>query len=216
MAAARNVLLVPTKSAAWDELGGASNLIGWRYRACHEDMCSYIESWEKFGSNVSFEEMYSREHSLFGMFTAGVSCVESTCYALHALGSHPKLLALAFGEREQRRCNPVYLKDCLATYPEARSLTTALDLLTKSDEWVLWIGLRNRMTHRSNLPRIIQASVGAELPPARALHFAATSSTPAFETDLANLETLFSWLSHSLRSLLVEGLALANHPTNSS
>lgn len=216
MATARSVLLVPTKSIAWDELGGASNLIGWRYRTCHEDMCSYIESWEKFGSNVSFEEMYLRERSLFGMFTAGVSCIESTCYALHALGSHPKLLALVFGEREKRRCNPARLIACLATHPEARSLTSALDVLTKSNEWLLWVDLRNRMTHRSNLPRIIQASMGAELPPARALHFAATSSTPAFEADVAHLEALFTWLSRSLRSLLVEGLAFASGSTHSS
>ena len=33
MAAARNVTLLPTKTLAWKELRGASNLIGWRFRS---------------------------------------------------------------------------------------------------------------------------------------------------------------------------------------
>jgi hypothetical protein len=83
MAAARTVTLSPRKSLAWIELGGASNLIGWRFRSCHEDMSTYIESWKRCGSHVSFEEIYLREKALFGMFTAGVSCIETACYALY-------------------------------------------------------------------------------------------------------------------------------------
>lgn len=44
MASARQVLLNPTMSEAWKEFGGASNLIGWRFRSCYEDMTQYIES----------------------------------------------------------------------------------------------------------------------------------------------------------------------------
>ena len=212
MAAARSITLSPTKSDAWQELSGASNLIGWRFRACHEDMNRYVESWRKVGQNVSSEEMYSRERALFGMFTAGVSCIESTCYALHALASHPKLLGLPFGEREQRNCNPTRLKECLAKYPNAQALAAALNLLTSSTEWDLWVDLRNRMTHRSNLPRIIPGAIGFEPPPAKALHFAATSSTPGFEADVSHLERMFAWLSQSLRGLLLEGQAFACLP----
>ena len=146
MAAARSVTLWPTKSLAWKELGSASNLIGWRFRSCHEDMSRYIESWKRFGSNVSFEEMYSREKALFGMFTAGVSCIESACYALHALASHPKALALPFGEKEQRSCSPAKLKQRLEKYPDANALVASLDLLTCSTEWAIWVDFRNRMT----------------------------------------------------------------------
>jgi len=212
MAAARSIVLTPTKSDAWKELGGASNLIGWRFRGCHEDMNTYINSWKVHGANVSFEEIYLRERALFGMFTAGVSCIESTCYALNALASHPSLLGLPFGEREQRACSPARLQKSLSKHSEALALVTTLDVLTNSTEWTLWVDLRNRMTHRSNIPRIIQAAVGAEPPPAKALHFAATSSTPAFEADASHLETMFDWLASSLRNLLVAGLAFAHRP----
>ncbi len=208
MAAARSVLLNP-ESEAWSEFGGASNLIGWRFRACHEDMMLYVESWKKDGANVSFEEIYLRDRALFGMFTAGVSCIESTCYSLHALVSKP--LSLEYGKAEQRDCNPLWLKKLLLKHPEARNLAEALNILTSSTEWKQqWLGIRNRMTHRSNLPRINQAAMGAEPPPAKALHFAATSSTSVIEADLPLLETMFAWLAQSLRKLLVEGKAFVD------
>jgi hypothetical protein len=91
-------------------------------------------------------------------------------------------------------------------------LAETLDILTASTEWKLWVKLRNRMSHRSNLPRSGYGAVGDEPPPAKALHFAATSSTPAFEADVSNLEGMFAWLASSLRKLLVEWLVFASCP----
>jgi len=209
MAAARTVTLSPRISLAWIQLGGASNLIGWRFRSCHEDMSTYIESWKRFGSHVSFEEIYLREKALFGMFTAGVSCIETACYALYALASHPKLLALPFGENEQRNCTPTSLQKQLAKRLEAKALAVCLELLVHSKEWQQWVALRNRMSHRSNLPRHIRGAVGSKPPPAKILEFAATTSTPAFIGDHHDLRNLFTWLSGSLRNLLIEGRSFA-------
>ena len=191
------------------ELGGAPNLIGWRYRSCHEDMNRYIESWKRFGSYVSFEEIYLREKALFGMFTAGVSCIESACYALYALASHPKLLDLPFGEREQRNCSPSSLLKQLAKYPTTKALAVHFETLINSKEWELWVALRNRMAHRSNLPRHIRGAVGTEPPPAKMLEFAATTSTSAFVGDDHHLTNLFAWLSGWLRNSFIEGRSFA-------
>lgn len=210
MATARRVLLTPSKSEAWSEFSGASNLIGWRFRSCSEDMERYIAFWKTFGANIPFEEMYLQERALFGMFTAGVSCIESTCYALHALASHPKLLALPFGEKEQRLCNPIRLQKNLLNHHSAHALAETLNVLINSNEWIQWTNLRNRMTHRSNLPRIIRGATGTDPPPMKALHFAATSSTSAFEADISNLEDMFTWLAVSLRNLLIEGTSFGN------
>jgi hypothetical protein len=212
MAAARSIVLTPTKSAAWKELGGASNLIGWRFRGCYEEMHTYINSWNVHGANISFEEMYLREHALFGMCNAGVSCIESTCYALYALASHPTLLGLPFGDREQRDCSPARLKESLSKHAKARALMSTLDVLINAPEWTRWATLRNRMIHRSNLPRISYGAVGTEPPPAKALDFAATSSTSAFEGDVSDLEAMFAWLASALRNLLVEGAGLCTSP----
>lgn len=207
MAFARKVLLEPRKAAAWAEFGGASNLLAWRYRASYEDWQYYKASLANH-STPDHEELYRRERALFGMFASGVSCIESAVYSLAALASHPSLLDIPFGTAEQRRCSPDELRKWVAPYASAGALTAALDRLLSAKEWGLWVGFRNRMTHRSNLPRIIQAWVGSPPPPAKPIHFAATSSTPAFQADAADFDGLHRWLASALASLLAAGVAL--------
>jgi len=206
-------ILLANKGSAWVEFGGATNLIAWRFRSCYEEMQEYRKSWFDYGFDIPFEEIYRRDKQLFGMFTSGVSCIESVCYSLYALASHPNVLAIPFGDKEQRRCNPKSLMHALSSHDLAKPLYITLNSIIGSDEWKLWVDLRNRMTHRSNLPRIIRGAVGSSPPPGKALQFAKTSSTPSFEEDEEHLEYLFSWLAESLRSLLIGGHNLvSNNP----
>ncbi len=207
MAVARRVLLEPTKSHQWSEFAGASNLLAWRYRASFEDWQYYKGSLSAH-SNPDHDELYRRERALFGMFTAGVSCIESTCYSLAALASHPAVLALPFGAGEQRRCSPSALQVWLAPYAKASVLNGTLATLLASTEWDLWVSLRNRMTHRSNLPRVIHAWTGSTPPPIKPLHFAATSSSPAVEAETTDFDTLHNWLAQTLAALLEGGAYL--------
>jgi hypothetical protein len=209
MATSRSVLLNPEKSLAWVEFAGASNLIGWRFRASSEDWIAYKKSFDTHGDSGGFEEIYFRERVLFGMFSAGISCIESTTYALAALASHPNVLSLSFGDTEQRTCSPRKLVKWLAPYTDANLLADVLNKLLLSGEWSLWVELRNRMTHRSNLPRIINASVGAPPPVSKPLNFAPTSSTPRVEAEISEFDGLHTWLAKSLRDLLIEGRQLA-------
>ncbi|MDZ4129310.1 MAG: hypothetical protein U1E02_34825 [Hydrogenophaga sp.] len=207
MAVARKILLEPQMSPQWGEFAGASNLLAWRYRASFEDWQCYKRSLSAH-SNPDHEELFRRERALFGMFTAGVSCMESTCYSLAALASHPAVLAIAFDPPEQRRCNPSTLRDWIAPHAKAATLNVTLDNLLASSQWELWVGLRNRMTHRSNLPRVIQAWVGSTPPPIKPIHFAATSSTPAVEAETTDFDTLHDWLAKTLSALLTAGASL--------
>ncbi len=209
MTAARAILL-PNKGAAWAEFAGASNLIGWRYRATHEHIRAYLTSWDHLGADVSFEVLYSRERHLFGMFTSGCSCIESTCYAIYALSSHPDVIGLAFGDREQRACSPKVLRDAVASEPRAQPLVVVLTDLLRSNVWHSWVHLRNRMLHRSNLPHIIRGAVGGPAPRAFALELAPTSSTPALKANESEFENLFDSLGTSLSALLGAGYKLAS------
>ncbi|NMG74103.1 hypothetical protein [Aromatoleum diolicum] len=208
MASARRTLLHPAMGREWNEFAAASNLIGWRYRASSEDWLNYRHSWQTEGVAVNHEGLYRRERALFGMFSAGVACIDSAAYALAALSSHPGVLAIAFGPTEQRACSPKQLLEWLAPMPKAAALSQALSKLCASAEWKLWVALRNRMSHRSNLPCIVFGAVGSEPPLAKALHFAATSSTPIVEGDLESFDALHAWLAWSLTELLVEGTNL--------
>ncbi len=210
IAAARRVLLQPDKSPAWQEFGGASNLIGWRFRAASEHWIAYKDSATRLGDGAGHEELYRRELDLFGMFSSGVSCIESTAYALAAMASHPKLLGLTFGIDEQRACCPRKLLKWVTPHPEAEALAGTLTNLLSSKEWPLWVDLRNRMTHRSNLPRRLFGSVGGPPPFTKPLNFAATSSTPQVEAEFADFDRLHKWLAITLGSLLSSGHKLAN------
>ena len=204
---ARLVLLNPYNEISWDEFAGASNLIGWRFRASSEYWNIYKKSLDTFNESGGFEEIYLRDRALFGMFSAGVSCIESTTYALAALASHPNVISLPFGVTEQRKCSPKELKRWLSSHAEARPLVDALSNLLSSSEWSLWIDLRNRMTHRSNLPRIVNAPPPLKSKP---LHFAPTSSTRHVEAEISDFDSLHNWLAKSLSDLLIAGQHLAS------
>jgi len=212
MAAARAVLLTPTKSIGWSELAGASNLIGWRFRAANEYWQAYKSSWTNCGPNVDFEEIYERERNLYGMFSSGVSSIECTAYSIAALLSHPSVLGMAFGQAEQRACSPKKLAQWVSGQAATQSLKSALDSVVNAPEWKCWVDLRNRMTHRSNLPRVVQGAVGNAPPPAKAIHFAATSSTDDIEGELDDFDELHTWLADTVRLLLREGRAVAAGP----
>ncbi len=206
------VLHDPEKGAAWAEFAGASNLIGWRFRSCFEAMSWYLESWRARGYDVKHEEIYQRESGLFSMFSSGVSTLESTVYSLYAVASHPKVLAVSFGADDQRRAGVKSLQSALGTTARAEPLAEALGMILAAPEWERWVEFRNRMTHRSNLPRIIKASVGSAPPPGKTLDFAATSSSTAFSSDENGLIRLYAWLAASLRNLFAAGTVLAKGP----
>lgn len=209
MAAARQVLLHPDVSPAWQEFGGASNLIGWRFRASSEHWIAYRNSASSLGDSGGHEGLYCRERHLYGMFSSGVSCIESTTYALASMASHPALLGLPFGGAEQRACSPKKLLQWLTPSPEAKALVQTLHDLVYSDEWQLWVDLRNRMTHRSDLPRRIFAWAGGPPPVIRPLRFAATSSAQEVDAEFADFDKLCKWLATTLGSLLSSGHQLA-------
>ncbi len=209
MAEARRVLIPGgNTSPAWKEFGGASNLIAWRYRASFDAWREYRAAVERHPGGRNHEDLYLQERSLFIMFTAGVSCIDSTTYALAAAASDPLVCGIAFAEREQRACSPSRLSTWLAPHSNAAALVVTLNSVVSATEWELWVDLRNRMTHRSNLPRRHFASVGAPLPKVNPLNYAPTSSTPEVDANLTDWDDLHAWLATKLRELLVSGAAL--------
>lgn len=209
IAIVRNV--TERESDARREFNGASNLIGWRFRACIESKEEYFLSWKQFGVGVSFEEIYRREKLLFETFVSGLSCIESATYACYALASDHNILNLPFDERVRRyRSSPKHFLDKLRAVTPVPSLVEILDTIISSDEWDLWTGYRNTMTHRSNIPRIIYGSGGAPLPPANALEFAATWSSRALSGNEEIFNSIIFWLAKELENLLRGGISLAH------
>lgn len=206
---AREATLV--NSEARHEFGGASNIIGWRFRACVEDKEGYMASWRQYGAGASFEALYLRERLFFGIFVSGVSCIEATVYGCYALASDPSIFSLKFDETTRRhRSGPQNLLKQLQHLDQSLELVSVLQRLVSCDEWKLWKEFRNTMTHRRNLPRIIYASLGGPLPTANPFEFAATWSTRALSEDETFLDEQLYWLSDSIEQLFHSGTKLAH------
>lgn len=193
------------------EFGRAVNLIGWRFRACIEDKEGYMASWRQYGADVSFDAIYLRERLLFGVFVSGVSCIEATIYSCYALASYPNVFNLTFDEHTRRfKSGLKQLTKELRMIDPTIMLISVLEELDNSEQWRMWKDLRNTMAHRSYLPRIIHAAIGADLPPDKVLDFAATWSTKALNGDEATFDELLYWLSGSLTKLFNAGAMLAD------
>jgi len=205
---ARQVLPHPTEERS--EFNGASNLIGWRFRNCIEYHEDFLRSWSEFGVGASFEQQYTRERALFGMFLSGVSAIESICYACFAIGAELDGLRFPFDERSRKGVTPTGLRKHLEKARPSASLTTSLVQVLDSQEWELWNDYRNTMAHRSSVPRIIYAIGGpGTLPPAKILEYARTWSTDALSGDENTLFMLVSWLAEAAKTLLKAGEDLA-------
>lgn len=198
-------------SEARHEFNGASNLIGWRFRACMEDKEGYMASWRLYGADISFDAIYLRERLLFGTFVSGISCIEATIYACYALASDTNVFGLPFDETtRQYQSGLNHLKKNLEAINPSITLVSVLQNIVASDQWKLWKGFRNTMTHQANLPRIIHAAIGGPLPPANPLEFAATWSSKALSGDETTFNEMLSWLVGTLEHLLNGGIQLAN------
>lgn len=192
------------------EFDGASNLIGWRFRTCVEDKESYMASWRQYGADVSFDALYERERLLFGTFVSGVSCIEAAVYACYALASHPKTLHLNFDVSVRRyRSGPKHFLKALKGTGRTLALVPVMEGLVSSDEWAVWTGFRNTMTHRSDLPRINYGAVGGPAPQANPLEFAATWSSKALSGDEVAFGELIDWLASRLEAILRAGSMLS-------
>ncbi|HWG11514.1 MAG TPA: hypothetical protein VN693_08485 [Rhodanobacteraceae bacterium] len=139
------------------------------------------------------------------MFVSGVSSIESTVYAIATLAAHPTICSLQFGPAEQKACSPQNLLKRLEFFSQATEIIAVLRNLVSSKEWRMWVDLRNRMAHRSNLPRIVHIAMGGPLPVSRPILFAATSSTPSIDLGIEDFDALQAWLASELRILLLEG-----------
>jgi hypothetical protein len=198
------------KSEARGEFGGASNLIGWRFRASVEYREMYLDSWRQHGAAVGFEELYARERNFFGMFVSGVSTIECIAYACYATASDPSVLGLPFDERIRRsRSGPRHLLHALEGKSRAAELVHALTVMLASAEWRIWTNYRNTMAHRSNIHRIIYAAVGSALPPSRIMQFAGNWSHDPMDGDEAAFLALAAWLARTCQDLLKSGQQLA-------
>lgn len=180
------------------EFGLASNALAWRYRAAHEELSSLRGHYSQKNAPVDHEDLYQREKALFNFFTAAVSCIETAIYAVAAYTSN--VLYFDFTAKVQRTCSPSALHGWLKPHAKVEKLALVVGELSKSAEWDFLLEVRNRLSHRGNLPGIIYASVGGPPPEVNPILFDRTTSTDPIDMDFEELNGHFAWITKTLIS----------------
>jgi hypothetical protein len=202
---ARKALIEPEGTTPqWKEFGLASNIIAWRYRSAHEALQFLRGRYSTTTGSIDHEDLYERERALFTLFTAGVSCIEACIYAIAAYYS--KVTGFQFEKQEQRACGPNRLRKWIEPFPGMEAIADAIKNIDDSVEWKLWVEVRNRLSHRGNLPGIIY--VGAPLPTVNPILFDETTSTDPIDMGVQDLNAHFDWITNTLLCLMRETVAL--------
>lgn len=202
------VAAAPPGDPSWENLA-ASNLTAWRFRQS-------CEAWEHIKQLVhdkpnggSHEDQYQMDSHMFTMLTTMISCIESTLYSISAVASSPMVVGYLFDNQAQRKGSDAsWLLSQLTGHPKATLLVGELTLLVGSTDWKFLLDLRNRVSHRTNLSRIVFATVGGVLPPSVPFHYAATTNTPEIKRSVMDFESYHAWFAGTVRRLLVGACAL--------
>lgn len=194
-------IILEASDEIWIEFQSACEGVAWRYRAFCEYADNYKSQYEKISD---IENIYLTDKFLFGLFINAVSTVECLSYSVWSLLSAPMVLSVSFTSREKRGCNPASLCKLLQTIEGAGSLHAAVEELDQSTTWQLCTSLRNRMTHRSKMPRITSIGLG---PPSTSL--AETTSTEQVKVDADFVNQLIAWLSDTIATMCTECRILA-------
>lgn len=205
--AARKALTESDGAAAQGiEFGLASNIIAWRYRTAHEALEFLRGRYSTTTGPTDHEDRYERERALFTLFTGGVSCIDACTYAIAAYCS--KVVGFQFEEKEQRNYKLKNLREWITPFPKSTNLSNVIENIENSNEWDFWKDVRNRLSHRGNLPGIIVAAAGAPPPKVNPILFSKTTSTDAIDMSVQDLNAHFEWLTNTLLCLMRETVAL--------
>jgi hypothetical protein len=208
-AAGQLVAASPHGDPAWEHLG-ASNLTAWRFRQAWENWDWLKAFAEHTPDGGNHEDHCVTDDRMFSMLTAISSCIESTVYSISALASLPSIVGFPFATQSVQRngSSPTWLLDKIAQHPKAGLLSHELTALVASPQWLFFMDLRNRVSHRSNLSKPGFATMGGTLPAPIDFHYSATTSTPEVALTIAQFEGDLAWLAGTLQRILTAARAL--------
>lgn len=208
IAASSVVTSASSGDPAWEHLS-ASNLTAWRFRHAQESWNAIKALVQSAPNGGSHEDQYQMDCEMFEMLTAVISCVESTIYSISAVASLASVVGFVFDASAQKKgSDPTWLATKVSTHPKGGALCTELNALAASAEWKFFLDLRNRVSHRSNLSRVVRAAVGVPLPTPVPFHFSKTSNTPEIVMTIADFEARHVWFAATLRRLLIAARSL--------
>ena len=180
---------------AWEQYTGAWNGLAHRFRTCAESDEAFTASIRQAGDAPPPSERYIQERELFSFFVAGLSSVESLCFALFAIGAMLRPNDFPMGTpKELRAISPESTARTFGSLYPGDAFTSALQQLTRSQEFRDWKEIRNILAHRAAPGRIIFAGITSNQQ--------AAQWKVGISLDLNTTSSRRQWLSGQLTAVL--------------
>jgi hypothetical protein len=195
-----------TDAAAWSQYAGAWNAVAWRFMECADHSDAFIASINQHGVTPTPEPRYAQEKELFGFFGAGLSTLESLCFALWAMAHILVPAQFPIGPADLRAVGRSSARTrYLANWP-TEDIATRLDSAMASAEFIEWNEIRNILVHRAAGARHTQANpivhVATRASSATGPMAGSTLWLQGLPIDTTLTSVRRTWLSTTLHSLL--------------
>jgi hypothetical protein len=174
----------------------------YRFRTMAENAEILSTSLQKDGCGPYAEAYYQQVTSLYIFFSAGLSCIESFFFAMHALGSKYKPNSFALSPKDLGNVRLLNVKKAFNTNWEGSDIAIAMEELLASAKLFEWKEIRNIFSHRAVIPRQITFNCSNGQTTANLLlekHSSQKRSVSLSELEIANRRM---WLANQINHLV--------------
>ena len=127
----------------------------YRFRTMAENGEIISTSLQQDGCGPPVEAYYQQITSLYIFFSAGLSCLESFFFAMHALGSKYKPNFFGLSPKDLSNVSVLNVKKKFNEHWEGTDVAITMKELVASAKYFEWKEIRNIFSHRAVIPRQI-------------------------------------------------------------
>jgi hypothetical protein len=188
----------------WREWAGGLNGLVYRFRACDEHGGDVTVSLVE--TSPPQPKRYEQERDLYSFYSEGLSAVECFYYGLYFIGTHADPNAFPFNV-QRRAVKPHKVTEQFEAAYSGEKLTSTLRRVVDGDEFRIWSGVRNFLSHRGAPGRTHYAGGGP--PSGVEWDLGVKGTDPSVELTVSALTARRMWLGETVSEIAMHALAFA-------
>lgn len=199
------------EASSWRNFAAAWNAVSYRLRIASEDLQQLQHRWA-LDLSPPPEDRLAEERLLLSAVSNSIAAFECCALGLYCVAAVAAPSVCPLDEYSLRNLYPKQISDALSAVPGAERLRQALNTALWSPTYQQLKEIRDFLTHRGSLPRLIRFSTVHPHPSAIPSNPKAPGQDWAFDLDLTTdlLQAWSQWLAATLADLIQHGHALAS------
>jgi hypothetical protein len=191
-------------SPEWREWAGGLNGLVYRFRACDEHGGAVTVSLAD--TSPPQPKRYEQERDLYSFFAEGLSAVECFYYGLYFIGTHADANAFPYNV-DRRDVTPRKVAERFEATYGGGTLADTLLRVVDGDDFKVWSGVRNYLSHRGAPGRTHYEGGGP--PSGVEWNLGVKGADPSVELTVARLTARRQWLGATVSEIATHALAFA-------